>query len=90
MITFPSLESIDVTEYQGSHMIFTLHIYQYRIDKSGRGGGKDISFLVSFNHSIVCYKSLPKKQHYVIIAPCKMDNLLPATRDASLNDFCPS
>jgi len=31
-------ESLDITEYQGSHMIFTLHVYQYRIDKTGRGG----------------------------------------------------
>lgn len=35
----PSAESLDITEHQGSHMIFTLHVYQYRIDKTGRGGG---------------------------------------------------
>lgn len=35
------LESIDITEHQASHMIFTLHVYQYRIDKTGRGGGKE-------------------------------------------------
>ncbi|XP_065051675.1 kinesin-like protein KIF26B isoform X3 [Rhopilema esculentum] len=34
-----SKESLDITEHQGSHMIFTLHVYQYRIDKTtGRGG----------------------------------------------------
>eukprot|EP00794_Sanderia_malayensis_P017715 gene17715-19486_t len=33
-----SKESLDISEHQGSHMIFTLHVYQYRIDKTGRGG----------------------------------------------------
>lgn len=27
-------------EQKNSHMLFTLHIYQYRMEKSGKGGSK--------------------------------------------------
>ena len=45
-LSLSSAESLDITEHQGSHMIFTLHVYQYRIDKTGRGGGINLIFIL--------------------------------------------
>lgn len=33
-----SRPSADEEERRNSHMLFTLHIYQYRMEKSGKGG----------------------------------------------------
>lgn len=36
--------NITEEEHRNSHMLFTLHLYQYRMEKTGKGGSKD-SFL---------------------------------------------
>lgn len=33
-----SRPNVDEDERRNSHMLFTLHIYQYRMEKSGKGG----------------------------------------------------
>ena len=33
-----SRPNVDEDERRNSHMLFTLHVYQYRMEKSGKGG----------------------------------------------------
>lgn len=35
-----SQRDCDEEDHRNSHMLFTLHIYQYRMEKSGKGGSK--------------------------------------------------
>lgn len=42
-------QDCDEDDHRNSHMLFTLHIYQYRMEKSGKGGSKSI--LASSNTS---------------------------------------
>lgn len=35
-----SQQDCDEDDHRNSHMLFTLHIYQYRMEKSGKGGSK--------------------------------------------------
>lgn len=35
-------QDCDEDDHRNSHMLFTLHIYQYRMEKSGKGGSKSI------------------------------------------------
>lgn len=35
-----SQQKCDEDDHRNSHMLFTLHIYQYRMEKSGKGGSK--------------------------------------------------
>ena len=36
-------QDCDEDDLRNSHMLFTLHIYQYRMEKSGKGGSKSAS-----------------------------------------------
>ncbi|KAK2085915.1 Kinesin-like protein kif26b [Saguinus oedipus] len=36
-------QDCDEDDHRNSHMFFTLHIYQYRMEKSGKGGSKSTS-----------------------------------------------
>ncbi|XP_071963357.1 uncharacterized protein [Antedon mediterranea] len=36
--TYPTDEPVPEEESRNSHMLFTLHVYQYRFEKSGKGG----------------------------------------------------
>ena len=36
-------QDCDEDDLRNSHMLFTLHIYQYRMEKSGKGGSKSTS-----------------------------------------------
>jgi hypothetical protein len=33
-------QDCDEDDHRSSHMLFTLHVYQYRMEKSGKGGSK--------------------------------------------------
>lgn len=35
-------QDCDEDDHRNSHMLFTLHIYQYRMEKSGKGGSKSL------------------------------------------------
>lgn len=35
-----SQQDCDEDDHRNSHMLFTLHLYQYRMEKSGKGGSK--------------------------------------------------
>lgn len=37
---YSSKPDYDEEEHRNSHMLFTLHIYQYRMEKSGKGGSE--------------------------------------------------
>jgi len=37
---YSSKPDYDEEEHRNSHMIFTLHIYQYRMEKTGKGGSE--------------------------------------------------
>ncbi|KAG7279943.1 hypothetical protein CRUP_009918 [Coryphaenoides rupestris] len=39
-------------EHRNSHMLFTLHIYQYRMEKSGKGGSKDSKLTMLLRESL--------------------------------------
>lgn len=42
-------------------LLYTLHIYQYAVDKSGKGGGKFISFFVTLQALI--YTKVPQLRY---------------------------
>lgn len=37
---YSSKPDCDEEEHRNSHMLFTLHIYQYRMEKTGKGGSE--------------------------------------------------
>lgn len=37
---YSSKPDYDEEEHRNSHMLFTLHIYQYRMEKTGKGGSE--------------------------------------------------
>ncbi|TTD62561.1 Kinesin-like protein KIF26B [Bagarius yarrelli] len=67
---YSSRGECDEDEHRNSHMLFTLHVYQYRMEKSGKGGmsgGRSRLHLIDLGS---CLKQLAKPCESATPSPC--------------------